>query len=103
MPTAICAEQGLEIVAINSGQSFDHVTGIQQEFELSFPMLVDEAAATAKSYQVSGLPSSIFIGADGQILAREIGWMTESKISEIFNRLHAESSCSLVDNKTLSD
>ena len=79
--------QGLMIVGINSGQTFDHVTGIQEEFDLTFPMLVDEEAGVAKDYKVSGLPSSIFIDEEGNILAREVGWVKQDKIKEIFKRL----------------
>jgi peroxiredoxin len=85
-------EQGLVIVGINSGQTFDHVIGIQQEFNLTFPMLVDESAGVAEKYKVSGLPSSIFIDDSGNIIAREVGWVKEKKIKEIFNRLIAGSS-----------
>jgi peroxiredoxin len=87
-------EHGLNIVGINSGQSFDHVIGIEQEFNLTFPMLVDESASVAEKYKVSGLPSSIFIDSEGTILAREVGWMKEDKIQEIFNRLLSAGSSS---------
>ena len=73
-------DHGLTIVGINSGQSFDHVIGIQQEFNLTFPMLVDEEAGVAEKYNVAGLPSSFFIDASGNILASEVGWVKEDKI-----------------------
>jgi peroxiredoxin len=84
--------KGFVLVAINSGQTFDHVTGIQQEFNLTFPMLLDENTEVAQAYQVAGLPSSFFIDTAGNILDRETGWMTEEKIKEIFNRLVARDS-----------
>jgi cytochrome c biogenesis protein CcmG, thiol:disulfide interchange protein DsbE len=79
--------KGFLIVGINSGQSFDHVIGIQQEFNLTFPMLVDEEAMVAKEYKVAGLPSSFFIDEKGKILATEVGWVKLDKIKEMFNKL----------------
>jgi len=83
--------EGFLIVGINSGQSFDHVIGIQQEFNLTFPMLVDEAAAVAKDYKVAGLPSSFFIDEQGRIVDREVGWVKVEKLKEIFNQLTSSS------------
>jgi peroxiredoxin len=79
--------EGFLIIGINSGQSFDHVIGIQQEFNLTFPMLVDEEGAVAKDYQVAGLPSSFFIDAQGNIVATEVGWLNADKVKEIYSRL----------------
>ena len=80
-------DRGFLIVGINSGQPYEHVIGIQQEFNLTFPMLVDEAAGVAKKYNVAGLPASFFIDVQGNILASEVGWAKEDKIIEIFDRL----------------
>ena len=80
-------DQGLLIVGINSGQPFDHMIGIQQEFNLTFPMLSDEEAITAKKYKVSGLPASFYIDKDGNILQSEVGWVTEEKIVETYKQL----------------
>jgi len=83
----VLKDRGFLIVGINSGQPYDHVIGIQQEFNLTFPMLVDEAAGVAKKYNVAGLPASFFIDVQGNILASEVGWVKEDRIIEIFNRL----------------
>ncbi len=80
-------DQGLLIVGINSGQPFEHMIGIQQEFNLTFPMLSDEEAITAKKYKVSGLPASFYIDKDGNILQSEVGWVTEEKIVETYKQL----------------
>ena len=83
--------KGFLIVGINSGQSFDHVIGIQQEFNLTFPMLVDEQAKIAEEYKVAGLPTSFFINEQGKIVATEVGWVKVDKVKEIFNQLTSSS------------
>ena len=79
--------KGFLIVGINSGQSFDHAIGIQQEFNLTFPMLVDEQAKVAEEYKVVGLPTSFFINEQGKIVATEVGWVKVDKVKEIFDQL----------------
>jgi len=83
--------QGYEIIAINAGQTREHVLEIKMSYNLSFPLLVDEEAKTAEVYGVTGLPTSFFIDKNGMIREKHIGWLEEEKILKIFNKLHSES------------
>lgn len=78
-------EQNFEIVAINSGQSPQHVQDFIDEYGITFPMLVDESTEIAKKYQVKGLPMNFFIGPDGSVRKVIIGWVTETQVENIFN------------------
>jgi peroxiredoxin len=82
--------EGYEIVAINSGQSKEHVLEIKTTFGLTFPLLVDEEAKTAELYGVSGLPTSFFIDRTGRIREKYIGWLKEQQILDIFQKLEDE-------------
>jgi len=79
--------QGFVILAVNSGQSWEHVSQIKEEFGLTFPVLVDEQAGVAKLYNVKGLPASYFIDENSMIQEVYIGWIKEEKIIEIFNQI----------------
>jgi len=81
---------GFEILAINSGQSKEHVREIRETYQLTFPLLVDEEAKTAKNYNVSGLPSSYFVDGKGVIRDVYIGWLESEKVVEFFERLKNE-------------
>jgi peroxiredoxin len=78
---------GLEILAVNTGQSIEHVKQIQQEYDLTFPVLVDEESMIAKLYGVKGLPSSYFIDKRGVIRKVVVGWMKEEEIIENFTKI----------------
>ena len=83
--------QDFEILAVNAGQTKEHVFEIKMSFNLTFPLLVDEEAKTAEVYGVTGLPTSFFIDGNGKIRDKHIGWLTEKQILEIFNKLYEES------------
>ena len=83
--------QGFEIIAVNAGQSREHVLEIRMNYNLTFPLLVDEEAKTAEIYGVTGLPTSYFIDGKWRIREKHIGWLEEEKILEIFKRLQEES------------
>lgn len=78
---------GFEILAVNAGQSIEHVKQIQQEYNLTFPVLLDEESKIAKIYGVKGLPSSYFIDEKGEIKKVVVGWMKEQEMIENFNKI----------------
>jgi peroxiredoxin len=82
--------RGYEILAINAGQSKEHVLEIKTTFGLTFPLLVDEEAKTAEMYGVSGLPTSFFIDRTGKIREKYIGWLKEEQILDIFKKIEDE-------------
>jgi peroxiredoxin len=81
---------GFEILAVNAGQSMEHVRQIQQEYQLTFPVLVDEESRIAKSYGVKGLPSSYFIDKKGVIRKVVVGWMKKEEIMENFTLIRED-------------
>jgi len=83
--------QGFEILAVNAGQSREHVLEIKMTYSLTFPLLVDEEAKTAEVYGVTGLPTSFFIDGTGKIREKHIGWLEEEQIIDIFKKLQEES------------
>jgi len=83
--------QGFEIIAINTGQSREHVLEIKMSYNLTFPLLVDEEAKTAEIYRVTGLPTSFFIDETGKIREKHIGWLEEKQVLDIFNKMQDES------------
>ena len=76
---------GLEIVAVNVGQSKEHVVSFQTDFGITFPMLMDSTYEVAKTYQTMGFPISFIINHDGKIVKRVLGWMDETQIRYLFN------------------
>ena len=76
-----------EILAINSGQSKAHVREIRESYELTYPLLVDRKSETAKSYGVSGLPSTYFVDRTGKIVKVFVGWLESDDIVSTYEQL----------------
>jgi cytochrome c biogenesis protein CcmG/thiol:disulfide interchange protein DsbE len=83
-------DQGLVVLAINhtfQDNPLD-ITPFTDEYGLTFPILLDETADTARAYQVRSLPSSYFINRQGIINEVIIGGpmseaLLRTKIEEI--------------------
>ncbi len=75
-----------EILCVNVGQSKYHVEDFQIEFNVTFPMLVDEYAKTAKRYKIKGIPTTFVLSREGVILEVYVGWLTEQYIFDRIGR-----------------
>ena len=74
------------ILSVNAGQSKYHVEDFKEEFHIRFPMLVDEYAKSAKLYNIKGLPTTLIIDPNGNIVDIHVGWITEKYIIEGIQR-----------------
>lgn len=75
--------EGFTILAINLTiqDSIPDVKAFVDEFNMTFPVLLDETGeVTMVLYRLRGLPTSVFIGRDGQIKRVHIGAMTAEQI-----------------------
>jgi peroxiredoxin len=77
MPLLIGAHQaheqeGLAILAIDltdQERSLKDVRKFLAEFQVPFPVLLDEKGKTRKLYALRGVPTSVFVGSDGVVRA----------------------------------
>jgi peroxiredoxin len=82
--------RGLEILAVNVGQSREHVLELKEEYHLTFPLLLDEKKEITGKYGVTGLPTSFYIDAKGMIREKQIGWLTAEQIRVTFKKVGAD-------------
>jgi thiol-disulfide isomerase/thioredoxin len=83
-------EQGDEVVllTINVGDSASQVTDFMQSNNLSFTVLLDSNGNAAQRYNVSGIPTTFFIGSDGVIQGIKIGaFQSQAEIEAIVMEL----------------
>jgi len=72
-------DSGLIILAVNGRDQETSMRAIRRfvaEFQMSFPVLLDEHGSVRKRYRLRGLPTSVFIGADGLVRGLIIGPFT---------------------------
>ena len=68
-------DQGFIVLAINMTyqDDFSAIAPFTQEYNLSFPILIDETGSVARKYELRSLPSSFFIDREGIIQEVVIG------------------------------
>lgn len=71
--------RGLQVVAVNLDASGDDARRFLQDLPARFVVAFDPAGRSAHQYGVQGMPSSVLIGPDGQVLARHIGFRSADR------------------------
>lgn len=70
--------KGLHVLAVNAGQDKATIEAFIKKIGVSYPALLDEKSAIAKSYGVVGLPTTYFVDGQGIIRAKIIGEADEA-------------------------
>jgi len=79
-------DKGLEIIAVNLGESRDKVSGFMNEYKLTFRPVLDERQITGSQYNIRAIPTTYIIDRRGLIIARLVGstnWNTPRIISAL--------------------
>ncbi|GIL09088.1 MAG: hypothetical protein BroJett033_5990 [Chloroflexota bacterium] len=71
------------VLAVNNAESAAAVQAFRQELDLSFPLLVDLDGAVQYRYGIKLYPSTFLIDADGAIIARHFGALTEAQLDSM--------------------
>lgn len=80
---------GLSVVGIDSGQQ-DDLTAAQafvKKYQLTYPILLDKDDSVIHEYGVIGLPTSVFVNAQGQITAIHVGGMDAAALKATLDKL----------------
>ena len=81
--------EGIEFVGLNLSESSDAVSIFKDEFDINFPLLLNEDGRLTEVYQPIGLPTSWFIDADGVVRYVFAGPMTKEMLSGILEDIEA--------------
>jgi len=83
---------GIQMVAVNDGESEAVVRAFADELDLSFPILLDPQSEISRQYNVLGLPSTFFIDEGGILKFQHTGILTEEQLLKYLNELGIPSS-----------
>jgi len=75
-------DRGFVVLAINQEESAEQAQAFAEEFEVSFPILLDESGEVGQLYQVRGLPTSYLIDGNGIIRAFHPGLLAAADLYE---------------------
>lgn len=76
---------GLIVLAVDGRDQETSTRAVRNfvaEFHMPFPVLLDEKGAVRKRYKLRGLPTTLFIGADGVVRAVNIGPLSAAALQQ---------------------
>jgi peroxiredoxin len=68
----------LQVLAINAGQDKATINAFIKKIGVTYPALLDENSAIARSYGVVGLPTTFFIDGQGVVRGKIVGEADEA-------------------------
>ncbi|MCU9613749.1 thiol-disulfide oxidoreductase ResA [Caldibacillus lycopersici] len=75
-------EQGVEVLAVNVGETDLAIETFANQYGLSFPIVVDEDAEVQEAYGIYPLPATFLINPDGKIVKYITGEMNEQMVQQ---------------------
>ncbi|GIW34148.1 TlpA family protein disulfide reductase [Meiothermus sp.] len=79
-------QKGYPIVLLNAGEDAGAIQDFLQQTGLEARVFLD-SAGLQRAFQVSGLPTTLLIGADGQIVARHLGPLNRAQLEQLLRQL----------------
>jgi len=70
----------VDFVGIDHQDRREDALELLRETGVSYPTAFDQSGGTARDYELRGLPTTVFIDADGRVLATSLGELTESEL-----------------------
>lgn len=80
-------DQGLEILAVNIGESDFAVQKFIDRKGLTFPVLIDEKKSVMETYKINPLPTTLLINPNGKIEKVITGEMSEEMIKDYMEQI----------------
>lgn len=75
-------ERGVILLGVDVKETVETVASFAPQFGLTFPLLLDLDGVVSERYQVRGIPTTVFLDAEGVVRARHVGPLTEDKFAE---------------------
>ncbi|WAA10520.1 thiol-disulfide oxidoreductase ResA [Fervidibacillus albus] len=80
-------DEGIEVIAINVGETDLAIETFAKRLSLSFPIVVDKKGEVQNAYGIYPLPATFLIDSDGRIVHYYDGEMTEQMVKEFMERI----------------
>jgi len=78
-------DDGLVVLAVDVQEGPELAKPYIAEMGLTFPVALDRAGAVASAYRVTGLPTSVFVDANGVVTDIHRGALVESTLQGYLN------------------
>ncbi|KYD09310.1 thiol-disulfide oxidoreductase ResA [Heyndrickxia sporothermodurans] len=81
------SKQGVEILAVNVGESNYLVNKFINNYELNFPVLIDKSRDVQNAYGIDPIPTSFFIDSSGKVKQIVVKTMTKKEIQHLMESI----------------
>ena len=68
---ASLSEDGIEVLAINSGELTDTVNNFIQSYNLAYRVLLDKDSTVTSNYKIEGYPTYVLVDKMGKLVFRD--------------------------------
>ena len=83
-------EQGVHVLAVNIAQSDFEVQSFADQYDLSFPVVIDKSKSVMSAYNINPLPTTILVNPEGKVEKIITGEMTEQDIESYMASIKPE-------------
>jgi peroxiredoxin len=80
-------DKGVQILAVNIGESDLAVNKFVERHQLDFPILIDKDTQVQNAYGVNPLPVTFLIDPSGEVVKIHTGTLTESMINDFMTKI----------------
>lgn len=77
----------VQVLSVNVGESSLAVNRFIEQYDLSFPIMIDTEELVQEAYRINPLPVTFLIDKEGFIIDIYTGELTESKIQELMGKI----------------
>ncbi len=75
------------VLGVNYKDQSDEARDFVRETGVSYPSVMDRDGAVGDRYGVYGLPTTVLVDADGRIVGRYLGEMTDKTLHRLLGQL----------------
>lgn len=83
-------DQGVHVLAVNIAQSNFEVQNFVNNYNLSFPVVIDKTKSVMTAYNINPLPTTMLINPEGKVEKIITGEMTEKQIASYMESIKPE-------------
>ncbi|WP_404403586.1 thiol-disulfide oxidoreductase ResA [Jeotgalibacillus malaysiensis] len=84
-------DQGIEVLAVNVGESHYKVSNFADEYGLTFPVVRDVNKDVMDAYSIGPLPTTLLVNPEGEIVKVIKGEMTEEDVKSYMEMIKPDS------------
>ncbi|MGP7816108.1 thiol-disulfide oxidoreductase ResA [Niallia sp. 01092] len=77
----------VQVLSVNVGESSFVVNRFIEQYDLTFPIMIDSEELVQEAYRINPLPVTFLIDKEGFIIDIYTGELTESKIQELMRKI----------------